>query len=59
MTGIPTNGNYGIVSGERGLRLGALANTKGNSIGEGQDLLVIGRGRGTQQHAGEGERVDR
>ena len=30
----------------------------GNGIGERQGLLVVGRGRGTQQHAGEEERIE-
>src|SRR5712671_3840285 len=38
---------------ERGLRLGVLADTEGDGVDGEQDLLNVGRGRGTQQHAGE------
>ena len=56
--GIPANGDRGIISGEEGLRPRVLVITEESSIGGGQGLLVVGRGRGTQQHTGEEERVE-
>jgi len=52
------NGDYGIVFKGKGLRPRILVNTEGDGTERGQDFQVVGRGCGTQQHAGEGERVD-
>ena len=55
---IPADEDCETVSDEERLRLGVLANAEGNSIGEGQGFLVVGRRHGTQQRVGEEKRVN-
>jgi len=57
--GFQANRDYGMVSGERNCALGPSEHKGRGSMDGGQGLLGVGRGRGTQQHAGEGERADR
>ena len=55
VTEISVDRDYGVISGERGLRRWVLVSAEGNNIGERQGLLTVGRGRGTQQRAGMGK----